>query len=70
MVAKDKLFYFDLRGRGEPTRMLYGLADVPLENDRVSFGDDEWPSRKAGLFSLQSDFSVSATQLYDHLSTP
>ena len=50
MAAEDRLLYFDLRARGEPTRMLYGLAGVPLEDDRMSF--QEWPTRKASQFSL------------------
>ncbi|GMS85895.1 hypothetical protein PENTCL1PPCAC_8070, partial [Pristionchus entomophagus] len=36
-----KLTYFDLRGRGECIRMMFAIADVPLEEERVQFQDWE-----------------------------
>ncbi|GMR37933.1 hypothetical protein PMAYCL1PPCAC_08128, partial [Pristionchus mayeri] len=36
-----KLTYFDLRGRGEPIRMMFAIAGVPLEEKRVQMEDWE-----------------------------
>ncbi|XP_067942737.1 probable glutathione S-transferase 7 [Watersipora subatra] len=44
MVNEDKLKYFDLYARAEPTRMLYAVAGQPLQDVRVSFKD--WPAMK------------------------
>ncbi|XP_066304197.1 hematopoietic prostaglandin D synthase-like [Branchiostoma lanceolatum] len=44
MAPKYKLSYFDMRARGEPTRMLFAAAGIEFEDDRISF--DKWPSVK------------------------
>ena len=46
MASGDKLVYFDVRARGEPTRMLYALAGKSLKDERVTF--EQWPSQKEG----------------------
>ena len=46
MASGDKLVYFDVWARGEPTRMLYALAGKPLKDERVTF--EQWPSQKEG----------------------
>ncbi|XP_019644571.1 PREDICTED: glutathione S-transferase 1-like [Branchiostoma belcheri] len=44
MAPKYKLSYFDMRARGEPTRMLFAAAGIEFEDDRIPF--DKWPSLK------------------------
>ena len=39
-----KLWYFDIRGRGELSRMIFTMADQPFVDRRISF--DEWPNLK------------------------
>ena len=46
MAPKYKLTYFDGRGRGELSRMLFKAKGVDFEDVRISFQD--WPSKKAG----------------------
>ncbi|GMR30498.1 hypothetical protein PMAYCL1PPCAC_00693, partial [Pristionchus mayeri] len=36
-----KLTYFDLRARGEPIRMMFAIAGVPLEDVRID-GRKDW----------------------------
>lgn len=40
MAPKYVLIYFDVRGRGEPTRLLFKAAGVEFEDRRLSF--EEW----------------------------
>ncbi|VDN54768.1 unnamed protein product [Dracunculus medinensis] len=42
-----KLLYFPIRGRAEPIRLLFHFAQVPFEDEIITF--EKWPSRKAGL---------------------
>ncbi len=39
-----KLWYFPVRGRAEPIRMLLKLCGVPFEDVKVDFED--WPTMK------------------------
>ena len=43
-MANYKLTYFDLKGRAEPIRMLFELANQPYEDCRVPF--DKWAELK------------------------
>ncbi|GMS85899.1 hypothetical protein PENTCL1PPCAC_8074 [Pristionchus entomophagus] len=45
-MPQYKLTYFDLRGRGEPIRMMFGIAGVPLEDNRLQMQIEEWPGMK------------------------
>ena len=47
MSAKYKLIYFELKGRAEVSRMLFGIAGQEFEDVRLSF--EEWPSVKPKL---------------------
>ncbi|CAB61104.1 glutathione transferase [Caenorhabditis elegans] len=42
-----KLTYFNVRGYGEPARILFHLADVPFEDFRMTIGDGTWENLKA-----------------------
>lgn len=42
---KYKLTYFDIRGRAEPIRLLFAVAQVPFEDKRIA--GQEWPSLKS-----------------------
>ncbi|XP_067942398.1 glutathione S-transferase 1-like [Watersipora subatra] len=44
-AVKDKLLYFDVYARAEPTRMLYGIAGKEYEDQRIK--QMEWPAIKA-----------------------
>ena len=41
-----KLTYFNIQARGEVSRILFALADVKYEDNRIEF--DDWPSLKKG----------------------
>ncbi|KAF6039449.1 HPGDS [Bugula neritina] len=45
-VSEDKLLYFAFRGRGEPIRIIYALAQVPLKDERVPISLDHWMNIK------------------------
>jgi len=47
-VSEDKLLYFAFRGRGEPIRIIYALAQVPLKDERVPISLDHWMNIKKG----------------------
>ena len=44
MAPKYVLIYFDVRGRAEPTRLLFKAAGVEFEDRRFSF--EEWGKEK------------------------
>ncbi|CAB02288.1 glutathione transferase [Caenorhabditis elegans] len=41
-----KLTYFAVRGLAEPARLLFHLAGVPFEDERLTFGDGSWEKLK------------------------
>ena len=40
MAQQDHLLYFNIRARGEPTRMLYALAGKEFKDETTTF--EEW----------------------------
>lgn len=46
IMVSYKLTYFNRRGRAEPIRYLFAVADVPFEDHRID-EKEEWPSIKA-----------------------
>jgi len=45
-----KLYYFNVKGRAEPSRLLFAYAGVEYEDVRVESKD--WPSLKKSKFSV------------------
>lgn len=39
-----KLHYFNVRGRAEPTRLMFAYANVPYEDIRIK--SEEWPAMR------------------------
>lgn len=37
-TQKYKLTYFDIRGRAEPIRIMFAVAKLPLDDNRVNEG--------------------------------
>lgn len=56
-----KLYYFNARGRAEPARFLFHLADVSYED--VRYERDEWPKHKEGRYFKDDLFDVFAENL-------
>lgn len=52
MAPKYVLTYFDLRGRGEVTRLLFKVAGVEFEDKRLTF--EEWGKEKENMKSGES----------------
>ena len=50
MAPKYKLTYFDIRGRAEMIRMMFGAANVKFEDVRIKFED--WPPLKASEYAF------------------
>lgn len=44
-MPKYVYHYFDIRGRGEPGRMLFAMAGIPFQDQRIPQSD--WPQFKA-----------------------
>jgi glutathione S-transferase len=44
MAPTLKLYYFDMPGRAEPTKMMLNYAGIPFEN--FAFPRDQWPELK------------------------
>ena len=45
---KYKLTYFNAKGRAEDVRLMFAVAGVKLDDDRIEFAD--WPTRKSSKF--------------------
>ena len=43
-----KLTYFNLRARGELTRLIFAAAGIEYTDNRLEF--DQWPAHKAGIY--------------------
>ena len=56
MAPKYVLTYFNVRGRAEPTRLLFKAAGVEFEDRRFSF--EEWGKEKEQLKSGESSSVV------------
>lgn len=68
--ATYRLRYFDIRGLGEPIRMIFRYAGVPFEDVRIR--QDQWPDLQAGkgLFLQFSAELYSGFRDRDNLSRP
>ncbi|XP_061162215.1 glutathione S-transferase-like [Saccostrea echinata] len=72
-MPKYVYHYFDIRGRGEPGRMLFAMAGIPFQDERIPQAD--WPKHKAktpagSLPYLEIDGTVLTQSLiiFRHLS--
>jgi len=52
----DKILYFNLRARAEPTRIVYALAGKPLVDERTTL--EKWETLKAGMLVSTHIFLV------------
>ncbi|GMT15469.1 hypothetical protein PFISCL1PPCAC_6766, partial [Pristionchus fissidentatus] len=57
-----KLTYFDLRGRGEPIRMMFAIAGIPFEDRRIVF--DEWADVSKSSFIISITFPCHSSSGY------
>lgn len=46
-MPQYKLIYFDIRGLGETTRMIFAQAGVEYTDERIA--REDWQKRKAGI---------------------
>ena len=42
-----KLYYFNIRGRGESCRLAFAAANIEFEDVRLPVGGEEWTKEKA-----------------------
>ncbi|GMT15471.1 hypothetical protein PFISCL1PPCAC_6768 [Pristionchus fissidentatus] len=64
-----KLTYFHLRARGEPIRMMFAIAGVPLEDHRVEFQDWKDVSKSASTpFSALPMLEVDGVKIAQTLA--
>ena len=63
-MPQYKLYYFDVRGRGELIRLIFAYAQVPYEDFR--FQGDQWIEHKPSKFSSNpcEDFNSQYTHIY------
>lgn len=57
-----KLYYFNARGRAEPTRLCFAAAEVKYEDVRFTF--EEWGKQKEGRHVVRS----KVLELNPHIS--
>jgi hypothetical protein len=46
-MVQYKFYYFDIRGPGEPIRLLLNYVKQPFEDVRIIM--KEWPEKKSGI---------------------
>jgi glutathione S-transferase len=62
MPTKYKLTYFNGRGRAELSRMIFNVAGIKFEDERIEFAD--WPGRKQGWWFFTLTFLVLLNILF------
>ena len=67
MAQQDHLLYFNIRARGEPTRMLYALAGKEFKDETTTF--EEWVTTSSSKCShyIVVRHSIS-NQIFGHIS--
>ncbi|KAI1711872.1 putative glutathione S-transferase 8 [Ditylenchus destructor] len=66
-LAKYRLRYFDIRGLGEPIRMIFHYAQVPFEDVRIS--QDEWSDLKSSTrYGKLPELEVEGKKLAESMS--
>ncbi|XP_048767140.1 glutathione S-transferase-like isoform X2 [Ostrea edulis] len=72
-MPKYKLTYFDLRGRAEPIRLLFAVAGVPFEDERIE--REQWsaikhkvPGNALPILSVDGFLVTQSTAIIRHLA--
>uniref|UniRef100_K1QFU2 glutathione transferase n=1 Tax=Magallana gigas TaxID=29159 RepID=K1QFU2_MAGGI len=64
-MPKYKLTYFDLRGRAEPTRLLFIVAGVQFEDERI--GQEQWKAIKHSLDGESLSQKLKVDEIVEYL---
>jgi hypothetical protein len=65
VAVKPRLFYFGVRGRGEPIRLLLKDANVDYDEVKVSKSDGVW-NQIEGMPTIPDHFPFKQVYVYRH----
>nr|XP_022343675.1 glutathione S-transferase 1-like [Crassostrea virginica] len=72
-MPKYVFHYFDIRGRGEPGRMLFAMAGVPFKDDRIPQANwpqvkDKTPSGSLPYLEIDGTILTQSLVIFRHLA--